>query len=274
MADYGQDDQGQVTSDEEAQRLLDELEREIEYAPPIDADQAISFALRQPPANTRVNLDVPYIHQMWDTPDSFDGHWACGPTSTTMVLAYYGFLEPKPIQASKPIEHENDYGWYVCNAFSHGDRTFDARAGGPKGSSGQGIYGAIVHEGVAQAIRNVNGLEKGILPVLRHFMKPVGNTVEFVSKPTRRDVINSLEEGHPVIISGNVFGWGHVIVIKGYAYNEATDTFHWIINDPHGYRNAGTHDGLNVAYEWKEIYHPSGEPSKYMFRIRGPYKPG
>ena len=42
------------------------------------------------------NLTVPYIHQVYDTPDLFNGNWACGHASMVMILAYYGILDPPP----------------------------------------------------------------------------------------------------------------------------------------------------------------------------------
>lgn len=262
----------QSLRDAEAQKLIQALEEGDAYAPSINAEQAISRALPEAPPAADVNLNVPYIHQMWDTPNSFDGRWACGPTSTAMVLAYYGLLEPKPITLKKPSAHENDYGWYVASSFEHGGRTFDDQAKTKTGAA-PGLYGAIVHDGMAQGDIKVEGVHKGFLPVLRTFFTPVGNTVEFVAKPTWKEVSEALDEGHPVIISGHVFGYPHIIVIRGYAYDKADNVFHWIVNDPHGYMNKGTYNGENVAYRWREIYHPDGEPSKYMFRIRGPFKP-
>ncbi|NOK62511.1 MAG: hypothetical protein GFH27_549293n245 [Chloroflexi bacterium AL-W] len=32
---------------------------------------------------------VPYIHQLWSTPEWFNGSWACGPTSSVMAVAHY-----------------------------------------------------------------------------------------------------------------------------------------------------------------------------------------
>jgi hypothetical protein len=261
-------------TDRAAQRHITLSERRAAYPPRPSSDDntappAIAFSLPTSPPNPIVNLAVPYIHQLWDTPDHFDGHWACGPTSVAMLLAAYRLLEPRPIKVSRPTRHHSDYGRYVSNAFDHNGRTFNDAARTPTGT-GSGLYGAIVYDGLAQASRSVSGVEKGILPTLRHFLAPVGNTVEFVPRPTRRDVIASLDDGHPIILSGNVFGWGHILVIRGYAYDEASNVYHWIVNDPFGYRVAGRYDGAGVAYRWQELHYPTGEPSKYMFRVRGP----
>jgi hypothetical protein len=264
-------------TDRAAQRHLTLSERHAAYPPrpdteatnADDAPPAIAFSLPRAPLTPTVNLAVPYIHQLWDTPDHFDGHWACGPTSTAMLLAAYDLLEARPIKVSYPTRHHSDYGRYASNPFDHHGRTFNDAARTPTGT-GSGLYGAIVYDGLAQASRSVNGVEKGILPVLRHFLAPVGNTVEFIPRPSRRDVVTSLDDGHPVILSGNVFGWGHILVIRGYAYDEASNVYHWLVNDPYGYRVAGNHDGEGVAYRWQELHHPAGEPSKYLFRVRGP----
>lgn len=271
----GGDEPGYVLDEEAAEARIEEVDSSL-YAPslePEDVRRALDErASPATPPDPNVNLDVPYIHQLWDTPDRFDGRWACGPTSTAMVLAYYGLLEPHPIEASKPFKHTSDYGWYISNSFTHGGRTFDASSG-TKTGTGRGLYGAIVHDGLAHADTVVGNLHKGILVVLRHFMQGVGNTVEFVNKPTLRDVWTSLDDGHPVIISGNVFGWPHILVVRGYKYYEEWNAMHWIVNDPHGYENKSTYDGGGVTYRWWEIYHPKGSPSKYMYRIRGDFKP-
>lgn len=250
------------------------LEAGLEYPPTPDESEAMAStrSLREPP-RADINLNVPYIHQLWDTPDNFWGKYACGPTSTTMVLTYYGVLEPKPITVSKPQSHGSAYGWYLPNAFTHNNRTFDLWAGTPDGTA-QGIYGTIVDnvEGLGWvAVTGQAGGKKGVLPVMETFLKPVGNTVEVIWSPTEEDVRASIDEGHPVVISGRVFGWGHLIVVRGYYRDPDTKQYHWIVNDPHGYQVAGKYDGANVVYQWNEIYHPDGKNSKYMFRVRGAF---
>lgn len=46
-------------------------------------------SLASPSTAITRRLDVPYIHQTYDTPDDFNGSWACAPTSAVAVLAYY-----------------------------------------------------------------------------------------------------------------------------------------------------------------------------------------
>lgn len=265
--------------DEDESARFRAMEEGLTYPPPVTEAEEEEFAagsrsLREPPVSD-VNLDVPYIHQLWDTPNNFNGEYACGATSTAMVLAYYGFLEPKPITAAKPYVHQSDYGWYVSNAFTHNGHNFNRSAGTPSGNA-MGIYGTALDHVAGMgwvAIPGSKGGSKGIVPVLETFMKPVGNTVEVIWKPTEQDIKASLDEGHPVIISGRVFNWGHLIVIRGYYYDPNLDLYGWIVNDPYGYRVGRDYDGDNVVYLWREIYKPNGLNTKYMFRIRGTHKP-
>jgi len=71
-------------------------------------------------SSTVVDWDVPYVHQLYDTPAWFHGGWACGPTSAVMALAYYKRLAPR----------SEGYGWYVPNIYTHqsacsGENTFN-----------------------------------------------------------------------------------------------------------------------------------------------------
>jgi uncharacterized protein YijF (DUF1287 family) len=69
---------------------------------------------------TKANiLPVPYIHQVYDSPDGFNGSWACAPTSAVMVLAYYERIRPHPITVSSSGTHESDYGIYISQPYPH-----------------------------------------------------------------------------------------------------------------------------------------------------------
>src|SRR5262245_3460562 len=86
-----------------------------------------------PSAATVVNWSVPYIHQICDTEDTFNGINACGPTSAVMVLAAFQRLVPNPITISTTPcgpAHTSSYGFYVTREYSirsvqWGSKTFD-----------------------------------------------------------------------------------------------------------------------------------------------------
>lgn len=240
------------------------LDEEVVYPPPMSAEElAKERSLPSPPRAT-VNLNVPFIHQLWDTPDWYNGHWGCGPTSAAMVVAYYGLLPARPMQVSWPYRHTSHYGWYLANSFSHGGKTFNSRANTPDGSA-YGMYGMAV-DNVPRvgwcAVSSSRGGSKGMTPLLNHFLRPRRKSVR-VMGPDEKIARASLDRGDPVIVSGRPFGLnGHLMVIRGYYYS-SRGRISWIMNDPYGYRSDGTrdYDGANVVYEWHEI------KPKYMYVI-------
>ncbi len=241
--------------------------------PPTPTDEEIEDyrsrrALRTPP-KADINLEVPYLHQLWDTPQGFNGHWACGPSCAAMVLAYYGLLEPKPMDLPQPFPHSSLYGWYVSSIFAHNARTFDAAAPTRDGE-GAGIYGAVVDSiGNAWGAHWRSPRGRGIRPLMDAFLPGVGNRVGFVGEPKRQGTIfmqrqgaeetmkACLEAGHPLIVSGRFTFRGkqydHLIVVRGY-YAEPGGELKWIVNDPYGFETTGAgFDGGNVVYGFDEI---------------------
>jgi hypothetical protein len=187
-----------------------------------------------------VNLDVPMIHQVWDVGDSFKGNWACGPTSATMAVAYYGKLEKKPIKCSKPYEHYNDYGWYVSNKYtSPTGFVFDRSEKDSNGTLAQGAYGHCVEDGMAWAWR------------IQSFCSKHGLKTSFHDKIYFHEIQQALNSNQLVILSTNIIGYKHLFLVKGY---KGTTTIY--ANDPFGdakQQGYGTKmNGANVAYnfEW------------------------
>jgi hypothetical protein len=221
------------------------------------------------PPRAAVNLNVPFVHQLWDTPDTFDGHWACGPTSCTMVLGFYKLLEPHPMSVSSPSKHLSQLGWYLSNTFAHHGHTFDALADAPVGrtkrtKSTPGIYGTVLDNhpsagGWCTAPDDLNHNGKGIKALMNYFL-PAGLELEVVVglKSQSRALVEkrfrqTLDAGHPLIVSGFLFGWHHIIVLRGYFVDAVSKKTKWIVNDPYGYRTKGGFDGANVVYSFEEI---------------------
>lgn len=247
---------------------------EVVYPPPMGADEVEydpgSRSLPAPPV-ADVNLEVPFIHQLWDTSAWFNGHWACGPTSCTMILAYYGLLEPRPMEIRVPFPHTHDYGWYLANDFTVDGRRFDSAARTPDGWA-RGMYGSVVDDapGVGWcAVASSRGNTRGVVPTMSAFLTPHDNRITLL-EPSETRAKEALDAGHPLIVSGAPFGLrGHLMVIRGYYYDPRTDLHGWIVNDPYGYRSDGSrdYDGENVVYLWREI------KPKYMYAISGPFRP-
>ena len=204
-----------------------------------------------------VLLDVPYIHQLWDTPPEFHGSWACGPTSVAMALAYYGLLEPSPIEVPQPSSHESPFGRYISQPFEYKGHAFQATAPTKQGH-GAGLYGACVN---ANGDGSMFAPPMGMLNVLNHFLDEVGNSARFYQgekllggpevdeKPRRkgRTMVRvetetlfkaSIDKGHPVITSCDIYvpgksrPFGHFLVVRGYYLDEARGELMWIVNDP------------------------------------------
>jgi|GEM_PF-3790388 len=77
----------------------------------IDLAREDGSAARRSAADAVVELPVPYVHQVHDAPQWFDGGWSCGPTSMVMVLAYFGRLAQNTIWVDHGVgQHASDYG--------------------------------------------------------------------------------------------------------------------------------------------------------------------
>jgi hypothetical protein len=238
----------------------------------------VARALPSPP-KADVNLNVPYIHQLWDTPDDFHGGWACGPTSVLMVLTYYGLLEARPIQVSSPRLHTSLYGWYMNNVFTHRGKTFSEKSNTKTGSAA-GLYGAVVDRiGKGWGAHWASSRGRGIKPVMDVFLPIIKNKARIIEGPKegntrymQRQVAEEtmktcLDSGHPLIVSGFFNNkLDHLIVVRGY-FRDASGVLQWIVNDPYGFQTDQSYDGNNVVYAFEEIR------PKWLTVLSGPFVP-
>jgi len=180
---------------------------------------------------------VPYINQRWDTPDSFGGSWACGPTSTAMALAHFGKITPHPIQCSSPKPHTSDYGWYVSSIYtSPTGFTFNRMQKDSNGHPAYGAYGTCTDGGGAWAWR------------IQDYVKHHGMNADFYPSATYPLIKNAIDKGHLVVLSTQLTTAGHIILARGY------DNGKIIVNDPWGDANIHgyTGSGHGVTYTWAQ----------------------
>lgn len=193
-----------------------------------------------PPSTARNEVWVPYMHQLWDTPDDFDGNWSCGPTSCVQTLATWSVLPDADITCSWPSSHTSHWGWYIPNNYSFNGYTYDTW-GVAAGGDCQGAHGFICRE-----------YGGAVWSYMVDFMSQHG--VGSAEVGTSYDSVVSEEgAGYPMYASVSVLGYGHILVVRGYVSEDGSPIHTLVVNDPYG--NAGTgdwgnDDGEDVVYDW------------------------
>ncbi len=184
-----------------------------------------------PVAGSVVNLDVPYIHQVKMTADEFDGNWACGPTSATMLAAYFHKLPPR---GEVYMGNPSPYGWYISNTFNSPATNFQfgRRQNDASGRGATGAYGHCTDNGDGYAWR------------IEDYLRRLGFQAKFRTDFSFQLMKDYLNAGKPIVLSTNIRGFGHIVCLKGY-----TADGRWITNDPFwGKPGAG-----QVVYTWAEL---------------------
>jgi hypothetical protein len=196
------------------------------------------LAPQLPPANAK-NVTAQYVHQLWDTPDWHNGNSSCGPTSSVMDLAGYQ-LGAWPITVSSPYSHTSNYGNYVASQYTYAGFTFSTATYDPSGGLARGAYGHMVKAS------NVGSTWSYIYSYLdKHLTWAVAEADGSIGGAWVKSQLNA---NLLVVTSGSVFGYGHIILIRGY-----TDDGKWIVNDPYGSQVSGAYNGANVIYTWAQI---------------------
>jgi hypothetical protein len=183
------------------------------------------------------HIDVPYMHQRWDTPDWFNGSWSCGPTSCMMAVQYYMMLTPDSIWASHPSPgHWSLWGNYIPVEYTFLGYTYDELGPNPDSVYVPGAHGFICPDGGAWWNKMVTFLN-------RH---NVSSAWAGTSWSTLTGQING---DYPVVCSSNVLGHGHIILLNGYYSNHTI-----VVNDPYGDANesgwGNYYNGKDVLYDW------------------------
>jgi Tol biopolymer transport system component len=188
--------------------------------------------------NMEIKLfSAPYLHQVYDTPNWFNGHWACGATSAMMALAYYDILPAWPCNCQAPYFHESKYGNYICETYIFNGYTYNIGGLDPNNTLSYGGYGFIINNNWADT--------KGYMAkyVRQHGL---GSTVDW--SPGYSEFQREINEEFPVVILNSLTSSGHYIL--GVGYNSTQKTV--FVNDPYGNKNDGymNYNGKRVIYDW------------------------
>lgn len=212
----------------------------IPAAAPVRVASAAGLVIRplfpQETPHAPAALDVPYVHQVYDTPDWFNGHWACAPTQAIMVMAYHNVLPPWEITCTWPSRHVTPWGNYVASPYRFRGNTFTSAAADPNGVNGMGGYGYMwtgsysPHSRMADYYRS-HGL--------------VATQTEGTPYSVAADEIAA---GHPFSMCVLLTTSGHLVLAHGFGNEPHTLVF----NDPYGNKNTGYMNaaGKNVRYDW------------------------
>ena len=194
--------------------------------------------VQHPAAAATVAINnVPYIHQVYDTPDWFNGNWACGATSAMMALAYYGILPYWDCTVSVPYPHVSHWGRYICEIYTFNGHTYDIGSVDPSGNTGYGGYGYITQNNWEDT--------KGHMAEYATY-HGLGSGVDW--SPAWGELTAEIDSGHPVVLLTSLTSAGHYVLAVGYYTNQ----YSVVINDPYGNKNQGymNYNGAYVTYDW------------------------
>jgi len=183
-----------------------------------------------------VSLDIPYVHQCYDTPDWHNGNGSCAPTAALMVLAYYGILPPWQTSCSTPTQHTNDWGNYVAGKYFF--RGVDYSAYQTTDYGGKVTWGAY---GYMWKTGSPNSRMAG-------FYASNGMSASQTWSTAHSVAVDEVAAGRPFTMCVMLTTAGHLIVAHGFGAEQHTLVF----NDPYGNKNIGymNYQGKNVQYDW------------------------
>ncbi len=182
---------------------------------------------------------VPTIHQVYDTPNWFNGHWACGATSACMALTYYGLLDNWNVTVSSPYSHVSPYGRYICETYTYSGHTFNIAGNDPNGTPATGGYGYIIQNNWEETRTH-----------MKEYISYHGPESAVDWSPSLTKARNEIDHGYPFVVLNALTSSGHYITCVGYYPDQTTLVF----NDPYGNKNTAgypSYDGTRVSYDWQ-----------------------
>ncbi|MBD3369353.1 T9SS type A sorting domain-containing protein [Candidatus Fermentibacteria bacterium] len=184
-------------------------------------------------------VEAPYMHQLYDTPDWFDGGWSCGPTSCMMAGQYYDRLTPDSIWCSWPSPgHYSEWGAYIPEMYTFLGHTYDVWGVSPGNVWVQGSHGFIC--------RDAGGAYWDYMAL---WMEQHGLYSAWAGT-SWSTYTSEIDNGWPMVAStSSIYTPGHILLFAGYYEDHSI-----LVNDPYGDQNqpgwGGSYNGEDVVYDW------------------------
>ncbi len=188
--------------------------------------------------NTVYITGVPTVHQVYDTPEWFNGHWACGASAASMALAYYGCFNNWDCWCMEPYSHYSHYGPYICDTYTYNGMTFDIVETDPDGEYSTGGYGYITQNDWEDTKTH-----------MAEYIQYHGPSSYVDWSPTFAKACSETDNSYPYVLLNSLTSAGHYITGIGYY----TEQYSLIFNDPYGNKNTEgypSYDGTEVTYDW------------------------
>jgi hypothetical protein len=190
----------------------------------------------KPSTQNITQLDIPYVHQAYDTPDWFNGDWACAPTQAIMLLAYYNVLPPWPTRCSTPTLHYNNWGNYVSTQYQFRQTQYIQTADDASGRAAWGGYGYMWNGSYSPHTR------------MADYFRNHGFTASQSESTPYSVAFSEVSAGHPFSMCVLLTSAGHLVLAHGIGAEPHT----FVFNDPWGDKNRGykNYYGKNASYDW------------------------
>jgi hypothetical protein len=192
--------------------------------------------------NTVIIENIPYVNQVYDTPDWHWGRTSCAPATAMMVLGYYNVLPEWPYKVSYPSSHISKWGGYIADRYIFNGNYYTQPKDVYNGSTFKNTcYGAFSYMWT-----NGSPYSK-----MANYYKNHGLTANQIDIPSYSVLEEDILKGYPVSVCVMLTSSGHLILAKGI---QKLGTF--IFNDPYGNKNLQSQYGYpnnygeNTPYDW------------------------
>ncbi|MCC6549092.1 MAG: T9SS type A sorting domain-containing protein [Ignavibacteriaceae bacterium] len=183
-------------------------------------------------------MNIPYVHQVWDTPDWYNGHAACGAATAIMLIAHWDLLPAYEGWCSWPSPgHYNYYGRYIADRYRFRQVDYQFSADDPNGTPSYGGYGFMWTGSFSPYSRMVSYYGNHGISASREDSPPFSKAEAQVNA------------GYPYTICNGLTTSGHIVL--GHAVNATNRSV--TVNDPYGNKNTPgypSYDGKNAVYDW------------------------